>query len=120
MNVEDRTGFKEINKEVLRLKVDQASDNIAPVAVIDVSPSTTVRVGTQVTFSGINSYDSDGSITEYNWNQLSGEETFSFNNEASSFIVTPTKEGVYQFTLIVTDNEGVDSEFETKSIKVDW
>ena len=118
INVEDRTGFKEINKQILTLKVDQASENIAPIAVIDVSPSLEVNVNTQVTLSGTSSYDTDGYIAEYHWNQLSGQETFSFNEEASSFIVTPTKEGVYQFTLIVTDNEGVDSEFETKSIKV--
>ena len=118
INVEDRTGFKEINKQILTLKVDQASENIAPIAVIDVSPSLEVNVNTQVTLSGTSSYDTDGYIAEYHWNQLSGQETFSFNEKASSFMITPTKEGVYQFTLIVTDNEGVDSEFETKSIKV--
>lgn len=74
--------------------------NQAPVAVITVSPGTTVTEGTAVTLNGSGSYDTDGSIASYTWtengSQLSTAAVF-----ANVFAV-----GVHDVVLNVTDNSG--------------
>ncbi len=102
----------------LDLKVTEETSNKSPTAVIEVSPSKTVKVGTPVTLSGLKSYDEDGSIAEYDWNQFSGYEVFQFNEEASAIIVTPTKEGYFSFVLKVKDNEGLESSLVLEEVKV--
>ncbi|MBI2106371.1 PKD domain-containing protein [Candidatus Woesearchaeota archaeon] len=102
----------------LDLIVTKSTDNKAPTAVIDVFPSKTVKIGTPVTLSGLNSYDEDGLISEYIWSHFSGYETFEFDEKESAIIVTPTKEGFFSFTLKVKDNEGLESSLVLEEVRV--
>jgi hypothetical protein len=59
-----------------------------------------------VTFSGSGT-DADGSISSYQWSEISGPSSASISNSNSaSTDVTGLAEGVYQFKLTVTDDKG--------------
>src|SRR3989344_5330301 len=109
IEIKDEKHYERNSVLALELIVTKETSNKAPTAVIDVSPSKTVKIDTPVTFSGLRSYDEDGSIAEYDWAQLSGYEAFEFDEKASELIVTPTKEGYFSFVLKVKDNEGLES-----------
>ncbi|MBI4159082.1 PKD domain-containing protein [Candidatus Woesearchaeota archaeon] len=102
----------------LELVVAESTGNKLPTAVISVFPSKTVVIGTPVTVSGLDSYDEDGSVEEYEWLQFSGNEEFSFDPKAPAIIVTPTKEGYFSFILKVIDNEGLKSSISLEEVKV--
>lgn len=56
---------------------------------------------------GSGSYDPDGSITAYNWSQLSGPANATIISPAQSKTwITGLQQGVYQFVFNVTDNSG--------------
>jgi len=60
-----------------------------------------------VTNSGSLSSDADGTISSYAWLKISGPSTFTIVNSSSvSTAVTSLVQGVYQFQLTVTDNNG--------------
>jgi len=59
------------------------------------------------TLNGNSSYDTDGNITAYSWTKTSGPAAYSIANAgAASTAVSNLAEGVYVFTLEVTDNAG--------------
>ena len=67
-------------------------------------PVTAVAIGT---LNGSGSYDLDGHIISYGWKQISGGTKAVIKNPSA--VITPvtfTKKGVYQFELMVTDNNG--------------
>jgi PKD repeat protein len=57
--------------------------------------------GKSITFSGTNSYDSDGTITNYTWNFGDGKEGY---GEITKHKYSET--GSYLIMLTVTDNDG--------------
>jgi hypothetical protein len=60
-----------------------------------------------VTLDGSGSTDADGSIATYHWTQKSGPQSFTFGDAASALTnVTGLSQGVYVFTLTITDNQG--------------
>ncbi len=73
----------------------------APTSQITVSAAR-VSFGTDVFFSGLNSYDDDGDIVNYAWNF--GDGTTSEQAELSH---TYGATGAYQASLTVTDNDGL-------------
>jgi len=75
--------------------------NQAPVAQADVTPS-----GNDVTVNGAGSSDRDGEIVEYSWDFGDGTDPKT-GREASHTYGEP---GVYEVTLIVTDDEGETSQ----------
>jgi hypothetical protein len=80
--------------------------NTAPVA--NAGSAQTITLPTNSTsLSGSGSYDSDGSITSYQWSQVSGPNTASFTNAwASNTNIGGLVQGTYTFKLTVTDNAG--------------
>lgn len=51
--------------------------------------------------------DADGTISSYKWTKVSGPATFTITNDASpTTTITGLVQGVYQFQLEVTDNNG--------------
>jgi PKD repeat protein len=74
--------------------------NEPPSAYIEMYPWNPA-VGVPMTFSGQNSYDADGYITSYEW-------SFSDGTTDSGAVVNHTfyAEGVYNITLVVTDDDG--------------
>lgn len=59
-----------------------------------------------ITLDGSSSYDPDGSLVQYQWEQISGNAVILQSPNTSVTNVTNMKHGVYIFKLTVTDNEG--------------
>ena len=90
-------------------------ENIMPVALATISVNgilksnslvNIVKVGDQITFDGMNSYDSDGSIVSFSWNIDSSGVTLPFNNAQQQFDYIFEIATSYTITLTVTDNLG--------------
>ena len=63
---------------------------------------------------GSKSYDPDGYIEKYQWNQIGGYYVV-INSSSSAVTTAKTKnKGTYTFELIVTDNQGATSKDTTK------
>ncbi|WP_332734675.1 Kelch repeat-containing protein [Flavihumibacter sp.] len=60
-----------------------------------------------VLLDGSASADPDGSITEYKWSKVAGPpSSFITNFSSAQTMTTGLEQGVYQFELVVTDDEG--------------
>ena len=90
-------------------------ENIEPIALATISVNgmlksnslvNIVKVGDQISFSGINSYDPDGDIVSFSWNIDSAGETLPFNNAQQQFDYTFDIADSYTIRLTVTDNSG--------------
>ncbi len=81
------------------------SANIAP--SVSISGQQTIREGVEGTLSAV-AIDSDGSITNYSWSQVSGPTT-SFTASGSELMFTAPEvdaDSGVRFQVIVTDNDG--------------
>jgi hypothetical protein len=80
--------------------------NEPPVAKIDYSPSDIITTDeTNFTLKGDGSYDTDGSIVNYNWNIPDLSRTQNTGNP-NFFLGNPAVGGPYAVTLVVTDDGG--------------
>lgn len=79
--------------------------NNPPVANAGANASITLPANT-ITLSGAASGDVDGSITSYNWSQVSGTSVNITSPSSVQTVVTFTAAGSYRFELTVTDNRG--------------
>ena len=69
-----------------------------------------------VTLNGNSSYDPDGTISSYKWQQISGPSSSTFSSTTESTItVNNLIEGIYTYKLTVKDN---DHATDTASVKV--
>ena len=92
--------------------------NEPPVAEVSARP-TTARPGLLVAFSGVGSSDSDGSVALYSWDFGDGSPTVSGSPaEAEQVYHSFAKEGVYDVTLTVTDDQGNVSDAEDRGAVV--
>jgi hypothetical protein len=82
------------------------TENLSPISNAG-TDRTYTSLSEDIVIDGSASYDEDGTIGSYYWEQLSGEHllTIKNNNESQTF-VTDLRGGVYLFRLTVTDNEG--------------
>lgn len=79
--------------------------NKAPVA--NAGAAKTITLPTSSVQLSSSSYDPDGKIVTYAWSQVSGPNTATFNNKASSMpTVSNLVAGSYTFKLTVTDDRG--------------
>ncbi|WP_168215941.1 PKD domain-containing protein [Halorussus ruber] len=92
--------------------IDVEEDNERPVADISCSP-TEVAVGEVVECSAGESYDSDGTIREFDWNLEDGT-----NLVGDDMVHTFSESGLYSVELTVTDDEGATDE-TTETIRVE-
>ena len=76
--------------------------NSRPLAVITVTPGTTINQGESITLDGNKSSDSDGSIVSYEWKE---GDTILSTSYTPSFVMTPSV-GTHTITLSVTDDDG--------------
>ena len=90
-------------------------DNVEPVALCSVAVNglpesnsliSIVKTGDKITFSGMNSYDSDGSIVSYSWSISSSDGVTQFNSAQEQFEYVFEIATSYTVTLTVTDNSG--------------
>jgi PKD repeat protein len=63
------------------------------------------------------SFDTDGQVVDYTWTVSAGEGEIVGEGEKPT-ITFPKREGDYQISLVVTDNEGLSSYTVTKVVKV--
>ena len=90
--------------DVISITVNAAA-NIPPVADAGADQAITLPVNS-VTLSGSGS-DADGTIASYSWTKISGPVSYTIVNPATAATdVTGLVQGVYQFQLQVTDNNG--------------
>ena len=90
--------------DVISITVNAVA-NISPVADAGADKAITLPVNT-VTLSGSGS-DVDGTIVGYVWTRISGPLSFTIVNPGSAATdITGLVQGVYQFQLQVTDNNG--------------
>ena len=76
-----------------------------PVADAGLDQTITLPTNT-VTLSGSGS-DADGTISSYNWTKISGPSGYTIVNPGTAATdITGLVQGVYQFQLQVTDNNG--------------
>ena len=93
------------------------SVNIPPVANAGAGQTITLPIST-VTIDGSASTDQDGSIATYAWSQTSGPSTATIASSATATTgISGLQQGVYIFTLQVTDNSGA-SASDTVTITV--
>ena len=82
-----------------------ASTDIAPVA--NAGEDLVITLPVSIASLAGSGDDQDGTITSYSWKQISGPSSYNIVNESSPVTdVTGLAEGVYQFELTVTDNDG--------------
>ncbi|MBL3658199.1 PKD domain-containing protein [Fulvivirga sediminis] len=109
LTVEDDDG--DTDTDQITITVLPIPPNSPPNA--DAGPDREITLPTSsITISGLGS-DSDGSITNYLWEQVQGPSTSSIDdNSAPEINVTNLAEGVYTFSLTVTDDDGDESSDE--------
>jgi hypothetical protein len=92
--------------------------NQPPVANAGAGLTITLPVNSAV-LDGSKSSDPDGTITVYNWTQVSGPSTAIIaNGNTVSPTVSSLVAGVYNFQLEVTDNNGLSATAQTKVIVI--
>jgi ribosomal protein L14 len=81
--------------------------NQAPIANAGTNQSIKLPAST-VTLDGTKSYDPDGTITSYNWIEISGPSNATISNAktATATVAGLLSAGSYNFKLTVTDNKG--------------
>ena len=101
LKVTDNDGATAVN--TVQITVNAA--NIPPTANAGTDQSITLPTNT-VSLNGSGT-DTDGTISSYSWTKISGPASGTITNASSaSTTVTALVQGVYQFQLKVTDNDG--------------
>jgi hypothetical protein len=102
LTVTDNNGAT--GKDTIRVTVDAAS-NQAPVVNAGTDQVITLPVN-NATLTGSGT-DADGTISSYSWVKISGPATGTIANaNAASTLINNLVQGVYQYELTVTDNNG--------------
>jgi len=103
VSIIDSRGLAASNVSIVT--VNQGTSNQAPTANAGVNQSITLPTNA-VTFNGSGS-DPDGTIASYQWTKIAGPAQFNIvSASAAQTVVNNLVQGVYQFVLTVTDNQG--------------
>lgn len=98
-------------------EIGTATSNSLPVA--SAGTDQVVAPGATVTLNGSSSYDSDGSIASYAWQQVSGTAVTLSGSGSNRTLTAPATEGTAMvFSLTVTDNNGSVSTADTVTVTV--
>ncbi len=115
LRVRDNEGLESTGEDTVSVTVTSTSSNRAPTAVLS-ADETNPDKGQEVTFSGTNSVDTDGVVSEY---------LFTFGDGVNTgWVPTATvkhsysKEGVFVATLKVRDDDGAESPVDSVQISV--
>lgn len=101
---------------ILSLKAN-AAGNTDPVS--NAGADQTVGTNTLVTLDGSGSSDTDGTIEDYTWRQISGTSvSLSSTSVANPTFTSPNTNGALVFGLTVTDDQGGTSTEDTVTITV--
>jgi hypothetical protein len=101
LKVTDNNGA--VGRDTIQVIVN-AAPNVAPTA--NAGPDQTITLPTNsVSLSGSGT-DTDGTISSYSWNKISGPAATITNANSAATTVTALTQGTYKFELTVTDNSG--------------
>jgi len=104
LTVTDNSGVTASASMQVTVNPDPTPVNQSPVAVAGPNETTTA---TSVTLDGSASYDPDGTITKYSWQQTSGAGGVTITGAGTANPgISGLAAGVYTFMLTVTDNAG--------------
>jgi len=96
-------------KDTVRVTVnaEPATTSINKAPTADAGPDESITIPTNsIQLSGSGT-DVDGTISSFGWTKISGPSTFALVNSSSPIgTVNSLVEGVYQFELVVTDDQG--------------
>jgi poly(3-hydroxybutyrate) depolymerase len=103
LKIKDNDGA--LSSDTVKIIVNPAP-NETPAS--DAGPDMQVQLpDPHIQLNGTDSYDPDGTIAGYKWEQVSGPNTATITSTtASTSTVTGVVEGAYVFRLTVTDNDG--------------
>ena len=103
LQIKDNNGS--LSNDTVKIVVNPAP-NETPAS--DAGPDMQVQLpDPEIQLNGTDSYDPDGNIAAYKWEQVSGPNTATIASSASATTaVTGVVEGAYVFRLTVTDNDG--------------
>jgi hypothetical protein len=91
--------------------------NLAPTA--NAGANQTVPSNVHVALDGSASFDGEGTVASYSWQQLAGTPvTLSSNTAAAPVFTSPTGATVLSFGLTVTDNDGASSSQDVVHVTV--
>ncbi len=113
--VTDNDGATNTDKVTVNVLAEVNKLNQPPVAIA--GTDTTIYLPVQsYTLNGQLSYDPDGTIVSYQWQEISGPNTVGSTSMNSSQVdLTNMQAGAYEFQLTVTDNQGSTS---TSMVKI--
>lgn len=113
LDVTDEDGLT--GEATVTVTVNVADANVIPTA--DAGRDLQVETDVEMTLSGHESKDSDGEITDFIWEQVSGTAV-SLVGATVERTFTPTEDGTYVFSLTVTDDQGDNSSPDLVEITV--
>ncbi len=113
--VTDNDGATNIDLVTITVNQGVANTNQAPLAIAGVDTTIELPVNTYMLNAG-SSYDPDGNITAYQWQEISGPSTVLTETMNAPMVnITNLQAGVYEFQVAVTDNNGATS---TSMVKI--
>ncbi len=109
LTVTDNNGVRGVDQIVIIVNGASAKVNTPPVA--DAGTNDTLLLpNNSFTLNANGSKDPDGTISSYQWQQISGPNTVkSSNMNVPQVAISDFQPGDYEFKLVVTDNEGATS-----------
>ena len=115
LTVTDNNGATGSDQVTITVNPPVTKVNMSPVA--DAGNSDTVYLpNSTFTLNASQSFDPDGTIASYQWQQISGPNTVTSSSMSNSEVtISNLQAGDYEFQLTVTDNEGATS---TATIKI--
>lgn len=96
--------------------VEKITENQKPIS--KAGPDQTVLEGTVITLDGSSSFDPDGDTITYIWNQIDGATQTLSSVSVEKLTFTPSADGVFIFSLIVSDGS-ISSDADEVVITVD-
>ena len=108
LTVIDTKGASSVDLVKVLVNPAPAASNKPPVAIA--GNDTTVALPLkELVLDGSGSYDPDGTIKSYLWTLLSGQFVDISNINGNEISLTSLNEGIYEFKMEITDDEGMSS-----------
>ena len=114
LTVTDNNGSTNVDRTTITVNPSTAKLNMPPVAISGASDTISLPTS-KYTLDATQSIDPDGTISSYQWEEISGPNTVTSTSMSSAKVdVSNLQSGEYEFRLTVTDNAGASSNSSMK------